>query len=186
MSDFVGRRVIVTEKLDGENTSIYRDYFHARSIDGRGHPSRGWAKNFAATFQHALPEGWRLVAENVYAEHSIRYDDLATYLYGISLWNERNECLAWDETLEWFELLGVTPVPVLYDGPYDEAKIRAVYDEKRDHATREGYVIRATDAFTYGQFRKSVAKYVRKGHVQTAKHHWQSQAVIPNGLRGEE
>ena len=30
---FVGKEVVVTEKMDGENTSIYRDYYHARSIN---------------------------------------------------------------------------------------------------------------------------------------------------------
>jgi hypothetical protein len=46
MENFVGTRVIVSTKMDGENTSMYNDYIHARSIDGRSHPSRNWVKNF--------------------------------------------------------------------------------------------------------------------------------------------
>ncbi len=30
---FEGEEVVVTVKLDGENTTIYRDYLHARSLD---------------------------------------------------------------------------------------------------------------------------------------------------------
>jgi hypothetical protein len=32
-SYFENKVVVVTEKMDGENTSIYRDFVHARSID---------------------------------------------------------------------------------------------------------------------------------------------------------
>jgi hypothetical protein len=37
---FGGAEVVVTEKCDGENTTFYRDYLHARSIDYAPHPSR--------------------------------------------------------------------------------------------------------------------------------------------------
>jgi len=40
----IGREVVVTEKMDGENTTMYCDNIHARSIDGRHHPSRDWVK----------------------------------------------------------------------------------------------------------------------------------------------
>ena len=36
----IGKQVIVTEKMDGENTSMYRHRIHARSIDSLPHPSR--------------------------------------------------------------------------------------------------------------------------------------------------
>jgi hypothetical protein len=179
---FVGKRVIVSTKWDGENTTIYPDYLHARSIDGRGHPSRAWVKNFTSTFQHHIPEDWRICGENLYAEHSIRYEALPSYFLGFSVWNERNVCLSWDDTLDVFSILGVTPVDVLYDGIYDETAIKALYDEKTDWATKEGYVVRLAESFPYGAFRQSVGKFVRKGHVMHAKHHWQSQAVIPNGI----
>lgn len=183
ISGFEGRIVVVTEKLDGENTSMYQDYYHARSVDGRHHLSRDWAKNRWSQFAHDIPAGWRVCAENVYAEHSIHYHDLDTYLYGFSIWTDRNECLAWDDTLEWFELLDIQPVPVLYYGEYDEKVLRALYDEKSDWGKREGYVVRIADGFSYAGFRNSVAKFVRKGHVQTNKHWMMGQRVIPNDLR---
>jgi hypothetical protein len=40
--------VVVTEKRDGENTTLYRDYLHARSLDSSSHVSRNWLKCFHA------------------------------------------------------------------------------------------------------------------------------------------
>lgn len=90
MNHFSGKVVVVTEKMDGENTTMYSDYIHARSIDGRNHPSRNWVKNYWSTISQDIPEHWRICGENLYAEHSISYDNLETYFYGFSIWNEKN------------------------------------------------------------------------------------------------
>lgn len=177
-----GRRVIATEKMDGENTSIYTRDLHARSPDGRSHPSRDRVKAWASRFQHEIPEDWRLVGENLTAVHSIAYTDLPHIFLGFQVWNEQNICLSWDETLEWFQLLGITPVRVLYDGPWDPAALSALYDHRRDWESREGYVVRLADSFAMSEYPRAVGKFVRENHVQTAKHHWATQAVIPNGL----
>ncbi|AXH72860.1 MAG: RNA ligase [Caudoviricetes sp.] len=181
MTHFQGKRVIVSLKMDGENSTVYSDYFHARSIDGRNHESRNWVKNFVSGFQYDIPDNWRICGENLYAEHSIKYDNLKSYFYGFSVWNDKNECLSWDQTQEWFQLLGIISVPVLYDGIYDEEKIKSLYSEDK-WETMEGYVIRLAESFSYFDFKNSVAKFVRKNHVQTAKHNWQSQKIIPNKL----
>lgn len=182
MSAFVGQRVIVTEKMDGENTSIYRDYIHARSIDGRSHKSRDWVKQFASTFQHDIPQGWRVTAENLYAKHSIAYDELPSYCMGFGVWDNTNVCQSWDDTVEWFSLLGITSVPVLFDGMYDEKAIRELWNDSMWQRS-EGYVIRLADRFPYAKFRHSVAKFVRNNHVQTQKHWMHGQEIIPNGMR---
>lgn len=178
---FAGNRVIVTEKMDGENTTLYRDYTHARSVDGRSHPSRNWVKQFWSTIAADIPEGWRICGENLYAQHSIEYQGLPSYFMGFSIWNERNVCLAWDETLEWFSLLGITPVPTLYDGPFDEAAVRRLWDSNAWQSS-EGYVLRLAGAIPYGKFRHQVGKFVRRGHVQTVKHWMHGQAIVPNLL----
>lgn len=181
MGIFSGRRVIVTEKMDGENTSVYTNYLHARSVDSRNHPSRNWVKNFCSNFQADIPPGWRVCGENLFAEHSVKYSDLPSYFLGFSIWTESNVCLSWDETLEWFELFGVTPAPVLYDGEYDEKKIKALWDTFKWDIS-EGYVIRIAENFHYRNFKDSVAKFVRDGHIQTTKHWMHGQPVRPNGL----
>lgn len=181
LAAFAGQRVIVSVKMDGENTTLYNDYIHARSIDGRSHPSRDWVKQFWSGISADIPESWRVCGENLYAKHSISYDSLPTYFMGFSIWNERNVCLGWDETLEWFSLMGVTPVPVLYDGIFDEKVIRSLWNSK-DWEKNEGYVVRLADSFGYGEFRHKAAKFVRKGHVQTAKHWMYGQQVERNLL----
>lgn len=182
MERFIGRRVIVHEKMDGENTTMYNDYIHARSIDGRHHPSRDWVKGLWGRIKHDIPQDWRVNVENMYAQHSIAYDQLRSYAYGFHVWNERNVCLSWDDDVEWFELLGIEPCPVIYDGIYDEKLIRDLYDEDRDWDTREGYVMRTADGFSYGDYRHCVGKFVRRGHVQTNKHWMHGQAIVPNKL----
>lgn len=181
MAPFVGQRVIVSEKMDGENTTMYPDYFHARSVDGRSHPSRSWAKRFWSEICGHIPPGWRVCCENLYAQHSIVYNDLGSFVLGFSIWNEKNECLSWDDTVLWAELLGLPLVKVLYDGIYEEAVIRALWTEK-DWGKTEGYVVRLADQIAYGEFRTKVGKFVRKGHVQTSKHWMRGQVIKPNKM----
>lgn len=182
-SQFEGKRVIITKKKDGENTSGYSDgHVHARSIDSKGGEDRAWVKKFLVEqVCFNLPEGWRICGENLWAEHSIHYDDLKSYFYGFSLWNERNVCLSWDETMEYFELLGVTPVEVVYDGIWDEALFRKMA-LALDTTKEEGLVVRTADSFKYSEFKSSIAKWVREGHVQTTKHWRAGRAFTPNGL----
>lgn len=191
-SQFYGKRVIVTKKMDGENTTAYSDgHVHARSIDSKGGEDRAWVKQFLVNnVCFNLPEGWRVCGENLWAEHSIHYYDLLSYFMGFSVWNERNVCLSWDETLEYFELLGITPVPVLFDGLWEDlvdsnsgkvAKIREI-ERSMDFKKDEGYVVRVADSFKYGDFKNSIAKFVRAGHVQTTKHWRAGRTFTPNEL----
>ena len=182
MDRFVGKRVIVTEKMDGECSTLYRNYTHARSVDGRSHSTRDWLKQHWSQFSADIPEGWRVCGENLYAKHSIQYDDLESFFMGFSVWNEFNTSLSWDDTLEWFNLLGVTPVPVLYDGIYDEAIIKGLWDPAK-YDRSEGYVIRLADSFSYQDFRYSCAKFVRKNHVQTVKHWMHGQRIERNKMK---
>lgn len=196
-SQFYGKRVIITKKMDGENTSAYYDgHVHARSIDSKGGEDRAWVKSFLVNnVCFNLPDGWRVCGENMWAEHSIHYYDLPSYFLGFSIWDQNNRCLRWDDTLVWFELLGITPVPVLFDGMYEDLlkphlkeyqtscsvlkDIERRLDPKRD----EGYVIRVAGEFSYGQFKNSVAKYVRAGHVMTSKHWRAGRSFTPNELK---
>lgn len=182
MAAFEGKRVIVTVKMDGENTSLYSSGIHARSVDSRHHSSRDWVKNMWSRISAEIPLDWRVCGENLFAQHSIVYEGLPSYFLGFSVWDEMNLCQSWDDTLEWLQLLDIEPVPVIYDGTYDEKKIRSLYDSKRDWASSEGYVIRVADAFSYGKFRECIAKFVRHGHVQTTKHWMRGQQIKRNGL----
>ncbi|MCO7224076.1 RNA ligase family protein [Pleionea sp. CnH1-48] len=182
VSVFTGKEVIVTEKMDGENTSLYRDANHARSLDSAHHPSRDWIKTFHGAMAYQIPVGWRICGENLYAKHSIGYDALQSYFYGFSVWNEENFCLDWKQTLEWFDLLNIVAPKVLYQGLWDEKQLKKL---KVDTECMEGYVVRLAGAFHYREFSASVAKWVRHHHVSTDKH-WMHSEVIANGLARSE
>jgi len=181
VSGFVGEEVVVTEKMDGENTTLYRDHYHARSIDSSSHPSQSWARALHARIAWQIPVGWRICAENLYAKHSIAYDSLASFLLVFSVWNEKNRCMDWDATLQWCAMLHLQPVPLLYRGPWEESVIRK-FDPVASPLTREGYVVRVTREFAFGEFRRVVGKYVRAHHVQTS-HDWRRQAIMPNRMQ---
>jgi len=180
LSAFEGQEVVVTEKMDGENTTMYRDHFHARSVDGASHPSQSWARAFHAKIRWQIPEGWRVCAENLYAKHSIGYDALPHFLLVFSVWNEKNRCLGWEQTVEWSALLDLPTVPVLYRGPWNEAQIHR-HDMALSAHSKEGYVVRVAGEFFFRDFRRVVAKFVKAGHNQTG-HGWNRQRVIPNRL----
>jgi hypothetical protein len=183
LAAFQGQRVIVTEKMDGQNFTFTPQTCHSRSVDGRSHPSQGRAKAIWAQVCGDIPEGWRIVGENMYAKHSIHYTDLPSYFMAFSVWNEKNICLSWDDTNEWLDLFGLERVPVLYDGIWDEKTIRAVYDYDRDYATKEGYVVRLADSFSYFEYQIKLAKMVRRNHVGSAQHWMFGQKITPNLLK---
>lgn len=184
----VGRRVIITEKMDGENTTIYADgHSHARSIDSKFHPSRSIVRELAARIAHELPPTFRVCGENIFAVHSIEYSALPAHFQVFGIW-DGDTCLAWDETVEWCELLGVAPVPVLYDGPWQgEDHAMRVWNEFKatlpEGQESEGFVVRLADAIAYDAFAHSCFKLVRPKHVQTDEH-WMHQAMRVNGIAG--
>ena len=184
LSAFIGQQVIVTEKMDGENTTLYRDGLHARSLTYTSHPSRSRVRALHAEIAHLIPEGWRVVGENLYARHSIHYHHLKSYFLLFSIWNEQNICLSWNDTLEWAQLLSLETVPVWYVGQWDEPRIRALYRPVIDGDECEGYVVRVARSFRFDEFARCYAKYVRAGHVQTDEH-WLSRPVVPNELASQ-
>ncbi len=182
---FNNKQIVVTLKLDGENTSVYSDgYYHARSMDSRNHPSRSWVKSFASTFSHNLNPGWRVNGENVFARHSIVYTELPTYFFAFAIFNENNYCISWADTEEYCKLLGLQTVPVLYQGIYDRSATENCMGKKYYGDEQEGYVVRSQDGFHYNEYTEKCMKYVRKNHVQTDEH-WMHKSVIPNQLTKE-
>lgn len=181
---FVGQEVVVTEKFDGENETMYPDgYVHARSLDGRTHESQTWVRALAGRIGLDIPSTMRICGENVYARHSIAYEALETYFYVFGIF-EGEVSLSWDEVEAYAEMLGLTTVPVLYRGIWDEAAVKACYTgTSRGGGVQEGYVVRLARSFTRGEYPVSLAKFVRANHVQTGAAHWRSCTVIPNTLR---
>lgn len=199
---FIDREVIFTEKLDGECTSMYRDHVHARSIDSKHHPSRSIVKGIHAQIRHLIPENYRICGENIYAWHSIFYTDLPSYFMVFGIYDDNNNCLSWDETVEWCDLLGLKTVPVLYRGKWDKDLIDSIWDgtgtyptyeatdpDIRDPkfpqdfkaCTAEGYVVRVVNSFPYSEHSVHTSKHVRANHVKTSSN-WMLRKPFPNLL----
>lgn len=181
-SHFVGKRVIVTLKMDGENTTMYNDYIHARSLESASHETRKWVKGLWSRINYFLDDNMRICGENLYAVHSIKYKNLKSYFMMFSMWMD-NKCLSWDETVEYSKIIGLEIVPAIYDGIYDKDKIIAEFSKyQKDN---EGYVVRIADEFNYIDFRRSVAKFVLPEFRQALNNshgHWISKKVEVNGL----
>ncbi|WP_189242612.1 RNA ligase family protein [Planobispora rosea] len=177
LAGLAGREVVVTEKLDGENTTLYPDGLHARSPDSAHHPSRAWIKALHGRIARSIPPGRRVCGENLYARHSIGYRDLDSWFYAFSVW-DGSHCLDWDRTVRFARRLGVPVPPVLWRGVFDERALRAL---RLDTARQEGYVVRTVEGFDREEFPGRVAKWVRPGHVRTDEH-WMLAPVVENGL----
>lgn len=171
---------IITEKLDGECTTMTRDFIHARSVDSRDHVSRHFVKGLWASIKDLLPPDIYIVGENTYAVHSIEYPTMGNYFYVFAIHNGTT-VLTWDRTAFVAKLLGLTVVPLLAEW---ELQPRGVLPHPLGESAfgpeREGYVIRTKGEFPLAEWGTHVAKYVREHHVQTDEH-WLHREVRRNG-----
>jgi len=174
-----GKHLIYTEKLDGENTVVSSERVHARSEDGYGQPWQTYMLREAAAFQYDIPDGMFVCGENMYAVHSIEYEELTHYFYVFNI-VFNGVVLSWDDTCSWADVLGVPTVPVIDVGVVTELPIPK---ESEFGTTCEGYVARNADAFGVSDpyFKENIAKNVRKGHVQTDEHwtkNWRKATLV--------
>ncbi|MBM2290981.1 RNA ligase family protein [Sulfitobacter pseudonitzschiae] len=174
-----GDDLIVTEKMDGENTTLHPSGTHARSPDSRYHPSRDWVKAFAAGISPQLATGERIIGENLFARHSLSYDALPSYFLGFA-WIVDGVFQGWDQTVARFAELGITPVPTLYRGPY-VANLFEDIAAGLDPQKQEGFVVRAAGPFPETEMSARLGKYVRQDHVQSETH-WMHAPMIANKL----
>lgn len=177
---FKGKEVVITEKMDGENTTIYNDMCHARSINSAHREYHSWLLNYVRSFQYMLNDGERVCGEYLFAKHSIYYENLPSYFMVFSIWNGE-QCLSWEDTVKRCEELNLITVPVLYKGIYDKNKIDEAIKEVVNR-NGEGIVMRLTSGYSYDNFNNSIIKYVRANHVQTDEH-WSNQQIIKNELK---
>ena len=157
--------VIATEKMDGENVSLYRDFLHTRSVARIAHPSRAWLDAFWERIRGDIPDGWRICGEYLRVGHTVRYDRLPSYFMAFAVWDDRNICLSWADTILFLARLGIEPVPVLYEGLLDPVAIDRAW---RGLGTpSEGYVVRTIGEIAYRDFRRLAGKFIRADYVQS-------------------
>ncbi|PIY09395.1 MAG: hypothetical protein COZ18_08100 [Flexibacter sp. CG_4_10_14_3_um_filter_32_15] len=67
-TDFEGKYVVIMEKMDGENATIYPNHLHALSIDSTKDESHRWSerfRNYIVSHLHPL-NNWRVCGENLF------------------------------------------------------------------------------------------------------------------------
>lgn len=178
-SIFTDKKVVVTIKMDGENTTISKNKVYARSIDSKHEWYHSWLLNYASNIQYNIHNNERICGEYLYCKHSIKYTNLPSYFMGFSVWND-NICYSWDDTISLFNFLDITPVPWLYRGIYNREIIENIFHDVINSG-EEGIVVRNLDSFIYDDFAKNVAKCVRPNHVQTDTH-WKHSKIEKNEL----
>lgn len=177
----LGKRMVVTEKMDGENYTLYPHHSHARSLDSGPHESRDWVKGLWGNIKHEIPTGWRICGESLYAKHSIHYDNLDSYFLVYSIWDDTNTCLSWDDTVTTCEMLGLKTVPVIFTGIINKTILENIVNSL-DTNKIEGFVVRNEMGFKFEHFAFNVAKWVRNNHVQTGSH-WMNEKIEVNKLK---
>lgn len=187
-SSFVGRSVVITEKMDGSNVCMEHDGCFARShASAPRHPSFDAFKAAHAVVRHRIPKGIQIFGEWCYARHSIEYTKLPGYfqVFGV---RTNITWASWRTVCTWAASLGFVTVPVLDTRVFNTIDELQRCVEKLASGPsacggqREGVVVRVASDFEEYEFSKSVAKYVRANHVQTDQH-WSHQAITKNQLR---
>ena len=173
---FLNKEIVISEKIDGGNTAISNGKCFARSTGQEA--TAGWfalVKKYHAHKTIGLP--YYYYGEDIYGVHSIEYDAVREdETYRLFAVRDEEYYFSWDEVVEHGEMLDIRTVPLVFRGIFTSIKEITNFFEteiKKPSALggeREGFVIRIADKFKIEEFGLSVAKYVRKNHVQTDAH----------------
>jgi hypothetical protein len=179
------RSVVHTEKLDGENNCLSRWGVFARSHAApTTSPWTATLREFWQQVKYDLGD-LEIFLENLYAVHSIRYQQLEQYFYVFAV-REHDHWLSWEEVKFYAAMLDLPTVPQIEiectpgNQTLFEQKIMNIvgtggaFDPvdttSGKPCTLEGIVSRNAAAFQCELFARNVFKWVRKGHVKTNEH----------------
>jgi hypothetical protein len=179
------KELIITEKLDGENTCLKADGVYARS---HAAPTRNpWAENMWQIWFNAKPYlgDLEIFGENLYGVHSIEYSKLPAYFFVFAI-RDGDTWLSWDEVTFYAQALDLPLAPVLARGHFTEQHLTNTILEYVNQPSTfggamEGVVVRNVAAFEPAFFYQNVLKYVRENHVQTDEHwtrRWRKARLI--------
>ena len=186
---FVGKEIVITEKLDGGNTCLWNGQVYARSTTSPA--IAGW---FAMVKKHHV---WKtsqvknlfFYGEDLYGVHSIEYDPIKennTYhLFAVR--HTSGKFLSWDALVALAASYNLPVAPVSFRGTFnsiDDVTDWFVTNRPTPSSLgpeREGFVMRLAESFPADQFSTNVCKYVRANHVQTDEHwtrNWKPCKII--------
>lgn len=190
LSSLIGHPIVITEKIDGSNTSLETNGCFARTHSGPpAHVSFDGLKALHATVKYKIPDNIQLFGEWCFALHSIAYSELPGYFL---LFNVRelsgNKWASWEEVEMWAEEINIPTVPVLFQGIIENTnELRSLIESLMIQPSlcggiREGIVARVARDFNDNDFSKCVLKCVRANHVQTSEH-WKDQEITKNKIK---
>lgn len=192
VDSLLNQPLIITEKMDGSNTSLEASGCFARTHAAPpNHPSFDALKALHASIKYIIPENLQIFGEWCFALHSIPYDALPGYFmtFGIRhLGGQKPWWYDWAQVEQWSAKIGLPTVPVVWKGFVASEETLKNLTEKLSKQpsvcgqVREGLVVRIEGCFNDSDFSKSVMKWVRKNHVQTSDH-WKDQEIIKNKLK---
>ena len=187
-----GKEIVLTEKLDGENSCLCKKGVFARSHAAETRSP--WSINLWGDngiywkINRYIDNDLYVFGENLYGIHSIEYNRLKDYFHMFAGYSENaDEWWSWDDVNLMGEIFGLPVVPELWRGKIQtEDELRKLIDkfmgEPSTYGTeKEGIVIRLTDEFKSEDFTNYVCKYVRANHVQTDEHwtrNWKKAKLI--------
>lgn len=177
VSNLLGKKIVITEKLDGENTAMVNNGVYARSH--ATFTTSPWSvevrKIHDIKVRGYLSNDVYIFGENMEGVHSIEYKNLDSYFYIFGV-KDNNKWLSWDKVVEYSYLLDLPTVPVLFEGILEsESEMQKIVDDLIKNNSKlgdqiEGIVIRNYESFYNDDFNKNIMKWVRKDHVKTDKH----------------
>ncbi|KAJ3034405.1 hypothetical protein HDV00_005061 [Rhizophlyctis rosea] len=177
---FVGAEVVITEKMDGGNCCLHNGEVYARThAHPASHPTFGPVKALYSSIRDQIPDHLYLFGENMTGIHSIEYNRLTSHFYLFAVYDPTLPVPwpSWNDVVRLAEQLGLPTVPVLFKGTFQSMENIRKWMVDRMGSTEgstfggpiEGFVIRPVAAMLAqrGDVMDGLAKYVRKGHVQT-------------------
>lgn len=184
--------IVLTEKMDGSNTSLEADGCYARTHSGPPtHASFDGLKALHAEIKFDIQKNMQIFGEWCYAKHSIEYNELPDYflMFGVrELLGDDHYWYSWDDVELFADYYGLFTVPVLFRGIVNsEKELQDLVNSFMNQPSacggiREGVVARVYEEFSDKNFSSSVMKCVRANHVQTSEH-WKDQEIIKNKLK---
>lgn len=164
----LNEEIVITEKMDGENISIYKDSWHSRSLDSRPKHYHSYLQNvIVPKIQEKIDEGIIIHGEYLYARHSIPYENLESYFYIFGIETEKGVFLSWNETKKIAEELGFPCVKVFFEGKMKNILQVDVIIKYCNDNSLEGLVVRDKSSFYREEFDKHIAKHVCWNHEKT-------------------
>jgi hypothetical protein len=176
VESLLGIDIVISEKLDGENTGITRGGVFARSH--AAYTTSPWSIEVRKLHQRIgrdLDEDVFLFGENMEGIHSLEYSNLKSYFYLFAV-RDGAIWIPWINVEEYAYLLDVPTVPILFKGQLQtEKELKTLVESLVSKPSQlggkiEGVVVRNAGMFHNDHFSENVMKWVRKGHVQTDEH----------------